>query len=70
VPYDEEARVKRAMVQHAAQVVAVTGSEKLGAADRYVVGPLSAPIQLVTDYAVDDAALAPFRDQGVTVIQT
>lgn len=69
VPDDEEAQVKRAMVQNAAEVVAVTGSEKLGAADRYVVGPLRALTQLVTDRAADDAVLAPFRDQGITVIQ-
>lgn len=68
VPDDEEAQVKRAMVQTTAEVVAVTGSAKL-AADRYVVGPVRALAQLMTVRAVDDAVLAPFRDQDVTVIQ-
>jgi len=69
VPDDEEAHMKRAMVQNAAGVVAVTGSEKIGAAERYVVGPPRALTHLVTDHSVDDAALAPFRDHGITVIQ-
>ena len=69
VPDDDEAQVKRAMIQSAAEVVGVVGSEKLGAADRYVVGPIRALTQLVTDRAADDVVLAPFRDQGITVIQ-
>lgn len=70
VPDDEEAQAKRAMVQTTAEVVAVTKSENRGAADRYVVvAPVRALTQLVADRAVDDAALAPFRDQGVTGIQ-
>lgn len=69
VPDPEEAHVKRAMVRNAAEVVAVTGAEKLGTAEPYVVAPLSALTHIVTDHSAEDSILAPYRERGITVIQ-
>ena len=69
MPDIEEAYVKRAMLRHATAVVALAGAEKLGTAERYVVAPLRALTHLITDRTVSEAALAPYREAGVTVLQ-
>src|ERR671930_614415 len=63
----EESYVKRAMIDHAAEVVAVTASDKLGSAGPYVVGPLDQLTHLVTDSTVSDELLEPFRALGIEV---
>ena len=45
----EESYVKRAMIENAAEVVAVSSAEKLGSAGHYVVAPLDELTHLVTD---------------------
>ena len=63
----EERHVKAAMIEGAAEVVALADHDKLGTAMPVVVAPMSAVTQLVTDADVDDAALAPYlrtRDRG------
>lgn len=68
-PEFEETLVKRAMVAGAAEVVALAGAEKLGTAAPYVVGPLADLTHLVTEASVSDAALAPYRACGITVVK-
>jgi DeoR/GlpR family transcriptional regulator of sugar metabolism len=63
----EESYVKRAMIDHAAEVVAVTAADKLGSAGPYVVAPLDQRTHLVTDSTVSKEALAPFRKLGIEV---
>jgi DeoR/GlpR family transcriptional regulator of sugar metabolism len=65
----DEAHVKRAMVRHAAEVVAVAGAEKLGTAEAYVVAPVGALTHLVTEREVPDLVLAPYRVLGLTILQ-
>lgn len=69
VPQFEEAHVKRAMIAGAAEVVALASAEKLGTAAPYIVGPLSDLTHLVTERAVSDDLLAPYRAQGITVVR-
>jgi DeoR/GlpR family transcriptional regulator of sugar metabolism len=69
VPELEEAHVKRAMIAGSAEVVALASAEKLGTAAPYIVGPLAELTHLVTERAVPDAALAPYRALGVTVVR-
>jgi DeoR/GlpR family transcriptional regulator of sugar metabolism len=64
----EERHVKAAMIDGAAEVVALADHDKLGTAMPIVVAPLSAVTQLVTDAAADDAALAPYRALGIEVL--
>jgi DeoR/GlpR family transcriptional regulator of sugar metabolism len=65
----EERHVKAAMIDGAAEVVALADHDKLGTAMSVVVAPLSAVTQLVTDADADDDALAPYRAVGIEVLR-
>lgn len=65
----EERHVKAAMIDGAAEVVALADHDKLGTAMPAVVAPMSAVTQLVTDADVDDRALDPYRRLGIEVIR-
>ena len=64
----EERHVKAAMIDGAAEVVALADHDKLGTAMPIVVAPLRAVTHLVTDADVDDDALAPYRALGIDVL--
>jgi DeoR/GlpR family transcriptional regulator of sugar metabolism len=66
----EEAYIKRAMIEQAAEVVAVADATKLGTAAPYVIAPLSSLTYLITDSSIEQRALAPYQDRGVTVVCT
>jgi DeoR/GlpR family transcriptional regulator of sugar metabolism len=65
----EERHVKAAMIEGAAEVVALADHDKLGTAMPVVVAPLSAVTHLVTDADVDEVALAPYRALGIEVLR-
>jgi DeoR/GlpR family transcriptional regulator of sugar metabolism len=65
----EERHVKAAMIDGAAEVVALADHDKLGTAMPIVVAPMRAVTQLVTDAEVDDRALAPYRALGIEVLK-
>jgi DeoR/GlpR family transcriptional regulator of sugar metabolism len=64
----EERHVKAAMIDGAAEVVALADHDKLGTAMPVVVAPIGAVTKLVTD-AEDPAALEPYRALGIEVIE-
>ncbi|HEY3726156.1 MAG TPA: DeoR/GlpR family DNA-binding transcription regulator [Solirubrobacteraceae bacterium] len=64
----EERHVKAAMIDGAAEVVALADHDKLGTAMPVLVAPPRAVTQLVTDADVSDAALAPYRALGIEVL--
>jgi len=64
----EERHVKAAMIDGAAEVVALADHDKLGTAMPVVVAPLRAVTHLVTDADVDERALAPYRALGIEVL--
>jgi DeoR/GlpR family transcriptional regulator of sugar metabolism len=65
----EERHVKAAMIEGAAEVVALADHDKLGTAMPVVVAPLRSVTQLVTDADVHDDALAPYRAAGIEVVR-
>ena len=65
----EEAYVKRAMIEQAAEVVAVADVAKLGTAAPFVIGPLSALTYLVTDSSIEPDVLTPYQERGIMVIR-
>ncbi|HUA70921.1 MAG TPA: DeoR/GlpR family DNA-binding transcription regulator [Solirubrobacteraceae bacterium] len=65
----EERDVKAAMIEGAAEVIALADHDKLGTAMSAVVAPLSAVTCLVTDAEADDEALAPYRSLGIEVLR-
>jgi DeoR/GlpR family transcriptional regulator of sugar metabolism len=64
----EERHVKAAMIDGAAEVVALADHDKLGTAMPMVVAPLTAVTRLVTDAEADAGALAPYRAAGIEVL--
>jgi DeoR/GlpR family transcriptional regulator of sugar metabolism len=65
----EEAEIKRAMVEAAAETVVMASSEKLGVASPYVIAKASAMSTIVVAPAVPGATLAPYRRLGVRVVR-
>jgi DeoR/GlpR family transcriptional regulator of sugar metabolism len=65
----EEAHVKQAMIESAAEVIALVSAEKLGTAAPYIIAPLNELTHIVTEREVSEAALAPYAEQGITILQ-
>lgn len=65
----DEAYIKRAMLEQAAEVVAVTEAAKFGTAAPYIVSPLNVLNYLLTDDILDDATIAPYQAQGIHVMR-
>lgn len=64
----EERHVKAAMIDGAAEVVALADHDKLGTAMPVVVAPPQAVTHLITDAEADEEALAPYRAVGIEVL--
>ena len=64
----EERHVKAAMIEGAAEVVALADHDKLGTAMAVVVAPMRAVTRLVTDAEASEDALAPYRALGIEVL--
>lgn len=69
MPDIEESYIKRAMLEQAAEVAAVTGAAKLGTAAPYIVGPITALTYLVTDNTLEEEALVPYQQQGLLIVR-
>jgi DeoR/GlpR family transcriptional regulator of sugar metabolism len=68
VPDIEERHVKAAMIEGAAQVIALADADKLGTMMPFVVAPMREVTHLVTDTAADAPALDPYRALGIEVV--
>ncbi|MFN8531046.1 MAG: DeoR/GlpR family DNA-binding transcription regulator [Anaerolineae bacterium] len=64
----EEAYIKRAIIQRAAETYVLASSEKLDAASQYPIAPLSDIAGLIVESEVADAVLMPYRDLGLSII--
>ena len=64
----DEALVKRAMIEGTAQVVAVAAADKLGTAGAFSVAPIGRVTHLVTDKSAPEPTLTRFREAGVEVL--
>jgi DeoR/GlpR family transcriptional regulator of sugar metabolism len=65
----EESYVKRAMMNCAADVVAVATADKLDTAVTYSLGPITALTHLITDRTASEATLAPYRALGLSIMK-
>jgi DeoR/GlpR family transcriptional regulator of sugar metabolism len=65
----EERHVKAAMIDGAAEVVALADHDKLGTALPFVVAPLRNVTQLITDAEASSDALAPYAALGIDVLR-
>jgi DeoR/GlpR family transcriptional regulator of sugar metabolism len=64
----EEAQVKAAMIEAAAETVAVATAEKIGAVSANVVGPAGSVHRLVTDAAPPSALAAALAAEGIEIV--
>ena len=64
----DEAAMKRALARRAADTYVLASAEKIGAASRLAVLPLSAVTGVVTDAAPDDPAVRALRATGVRLL--
>jgi DeoR/GlpR family transcriptional regulator of sugar metabolism len=67
--YHEEAEVRRVLLGRADRVVGLATADKLGTVAPFGYGPASALTHLATERAVDEGALAPFRELGIQVVR-
>jgi DeoR/GlpR family transcriptional regulator of sugar metabolism len=65
----EEAHVKRALSQRAAETIVLASSEKLHAASAYVIAPLSDVSGLIVEASVPEEVTAAFERAGLTVMR-
>ena len=63
----EEAHVKRALSQRAAETVVLASTEKLHTASPYVIAPIGEVSGMVVERDVPTEALAPFERLGISV---
>jgi DeoR/GlpR family transcriptional regulator of sugar metabolism len=64
---DEEALIKRAMIEASAVAVVVATADKLGAAATHHVAPIEQIEHLVVEYDIEDATLRAFGARGLTL---
>ncbi|MGO4699908.1 DeoR/GlpR family DNA-binding transcription regulator [Dyella sp. 2RAB6] len=65
----EEASVKRALIERAAEVVVLASAEKLHAASPYAIAPVQAAQTLVVEGDTPEAVVAPFVALGLAVVR-
>ncbi len=65
----EEASVKRALIEQAAEVVVLASAEKLHAASPYVIAPMQAAQTLVVAGDTAEALVAPFAALGLAIVR-
>jgi DeoR/GlpR family transcriptional regulator of sugar metabolism len=65
----EEAAVKRALSQAAAETIVLASAEKWNAASPYKIVGLDAISALITEQATREAQIKPYRDLGLSVIR-
>lgn len=65
----EEAYVKYALCQQAAETLVLASQEKLGAASQYVIAPLTDVSGLIVERTIPDQILAPYRELGLSVVR-
>jgi DeoR/GlpR family transcriptional regulator of sugar metabolism len=64
----DEAAMKRLLAQRAADTYVLASAEKIGAASRFAVLPLTAVAGIVTDAPEDDETLRRLREAGVAIV--
>ncbi|HYX87935.1 MAG TPA: DeoR/GlpR family DNA-binding transcription regulator [Gaiellaceae bacterium] len=65
----EEAYLKRAMIESAADVVGLATADKLGTSSPFVIAPPTELTHLIVDRAATEEAVAPYEAIGITVVR-
>ena len=67
--YFDEVPVKQALFESAAQVIAVTTADKLGAVEPFVVTPCDRVHTLITEQHLASGSVEDYRRLGIEVVQ-
>ena len=65
----EEAAIKRALAERAAETVVLASQSKLRAASQFVIGDLTLAQTIVVEKETDAALTKPIEAAGVTVVR-
>ena len=65
----EEAYLKSAMIENAADVVSLATAEKFGTRSPFLVAPVSELTHLIVDRAVADETVAPYATAGISIVR-
>ncbi|MCP2091038.1 MULTISPECIES: DeoR/GlpR family DNA-binding transcription regulator [Paraburkholderia] len=65
----EEAYVKRALAEHAAETVVLASAEKLNAASAYKIADVSAASTIVVERNTPEVLTTPFEALGITILR-
>lgn len=63
----EEAYMKKALSERAAETIVLASSEKIGVASAYVIMPITGISGMVVENGVSDDQIAPFRNLGISI---
>lgn len=66
----EEAQLKRLMIQHSSEVIAVVTEDKLGTASPFVVSAIQALTHLVTEPSASEEVMTPYLEAGITILHS
>lgn len=64
----EEAYIKRAIIQHAAETYVLASHEKIESASQYVIAPLIDITGLIVEAEASDSVFSLYREQGLTIL--
>ncbi|MBA5790770.1 DeoR family transcriptional regulator, partial [Escherichia coli] len=65
----EEAAIKRALAERAAETVVLASQSKLRAASQFVIGEITLAQTIVVEKETDPALTKPIEAAGVTVVR-
>ncbi|MFM0281707.1 DeoR/GlpR family DNA-binding transcription regulator [Paraburkholderia sediminicola] len=65
----EEAYIKRALAEHAAETVVLASAEKFNAASAYKIADVTAASTIVVERNTPEAHTAPFEALGITILR-
>ncbi|GEM46234.1 DeoR/GlpR family DNA-binding transcription regulator [Deinococcus cellulosilyticus] len=65
----EEAHLKRALSQRAAETIVLADSKKIGVASQYVIAPVRELGTLIVEKSLPEEVLSPFEGLGITLLR-
>lgn len=66
----EEVAIAQAMIEQSGEVVATVTANKLGTIAPFIVSPINKLTHIITESQVTDDRLAPYKAEGIQVLQT
>lgn len=65
----EEAYMKRALSERAAETIVLASTEKLGVASPYVIAPVTRANLLIIEAGVEEKLVQPYRELGIALLR-